>query len=518
MADRNLSQYGLSTKAILNFYRAFDAIGGENHSLLITKDGKRVYEEYCAPYNADTPHSMFSVTKCLVSIAVGFAIEEGLISMDTRILPYFAEYEHKDSPEWDNVTVENLLLMNSNKKFSFLQDMTEDHAKLFMKAGFRKKKGWLYSNNDSHMLAALVEKVTGEHLDDYLDVRLFQPLGLDKPFWEKNKVGVCVGGSGVYLTARQLAAIGECVANEGKFEGKQIIPADYIRRAVQPLAQPAKTYHADGFGYYFWMDQGTYRLEGLFGQFSVVVPEQNTVVTMTAMHPSDYMIAKTFHDELIAKLFERDDTDVEAQLDEYLAERAAKIAAFATPRDTAAEKLTAGKVYHRAGVITGITQGMTGFPNGFLANSIKSSYAQRPYESFDDFSFDFQADELSIAWREEDQQISFKVGMDGEARLTDMPLKGCVYRVWSFGYWKDGKLYVVTRPLNTVATKTFVFDFSKNGMKVGTICAPDFSTFCGYNSIASGTFPDLPVITPILVGLLKMGLLTTKVRVRFKAK
>jgi|GEM_PF-5771850 len=92
------------------------------------------------------------------------------------------------------------------------------------------------------------------------------------------------------------------------------------------------------------------------------------------------------------------------------------------------------------------------------------------------------------------------------------------YEIWSYSYWKDGRLHVVTRPINTISSKEFIFKFNKKGFKLTTECKPDFPVFCGYNSVASGTFPSLPLVTPILVGLLKGVLLTTKMPIKFKLK
>ncbi|MBQ8763035.1 MAG: hypothetical protein IJZ07_02905 [Clostridia bacterium] len=96
--------------------------------------------------------------------------------MDSKILPFFPEYEHCESDEWDNLTVRSILTIQSNKEFSFLQDMTGNYAEMFMKAPFRKDKGFLYSNNDAHMVAALIQKCSGMNLVDYLTPRLFEPL------------------------------------------------------------------------------------------------------------------------------------------------------------------------------------------------------------------------------------------------------------------------------------------------------------------------------------------------------
>ncbi|MBO4539218.1 MAG: serine hydrolase, partial [Clostridia bacterium] len=100
-----IKEYGLSAAAILRYLKRFDEIGGENHGMIVIKDGKKVFEKYCYPYTADMPHTMFSVTKCLVSTAVGFAVDEKKLSLTDKILPYFKEYRHNESKEWDEMTV-----------------------------------------------------------------------------------------------------------------------------------------------------------------------------------------------------------------------------------------------------------------------------------------------------------------------------------------------------------------------------------------------------------------------------
>ncbi|MBO4538796.1 MAG: hypothetical protein J5781_00855 [Clostridia bacterium] len=96
-----------------------------------------------------------------------------------------------------------------------------------------------------------------------------------------------------------------------------------------------------------------------------------------------------------------------------------------------------------------------------------------------------------------------------------MTLKENVYHVWSWGYWYKNSFHVVVRPLNTVAQKEFIFRFGKKKLSMTTKCNPDFRDFVVANSIASGVFPDLPVITPALVGLLKFGLVVTTLPIRY---
>ncbi len=513
--NENLKQCGLSAAAILRYLKRFDEIGGENHGMIVIKDGKKVFERYCYPYTADMPHTMFSVTKCLVSTAVGFAIDEKRLRLDDKILPYFKDYPHKESKEWDEMTVEKLLLMRSNKKFSFLQDMTDDHTAIFMRNPFRRKKDFFYSNNDAHVLAHLVEKVTGERLVDYLTPRLFEPLGIEKPFWETNALGVCVGGSGAYLTCDDLSKIALCYLDGGKYGGKQVIPAFWAEAVAKKQTSPSKNWAADGFSYYFWLEKnGSYRLEGLFGQFGVIIPEKKTVIAVIGAHVSDALIAKTINDYLVKDIFLNEDGQKE--LEAYLEERDKRLLPRVAERNIQKEVVSSGKVYKRKGCVVEIAKAMTRFSNGLIPNSISSSFAKRPKDSIDDLSFTFTDDRARITWREENEFVSFDCGIAGKPFITDVTLQGNVYRVWSWGYWKKNDFHVVVRPLNTVAEKEFIFCFGNKKLSMKTKCNPDFRDFVVANSIASGVFPDLPVVTPVLVGLLKTGLIVTTLPVRYE--
>ena len=515
--NENLKQFGLSAAAILRYLKRFDEIGGENHGMIVIKDGKKVFERYRYPYTSDMPHTMFSVTKCLVSTAVGFAIDEKRLRLDDKILPYFKDYPHKESKEWDEMTVEKLLLMRSNKKFSFLQDMTDDHTAIFMRNPFRRKKDFFYSNNDAHVLAHLVEKVTGERLVDYLTPRLFEPLGIEKPFWETNALGVCVGGSGAYLTCDDLSKIALCYLDGGRYGGKQVIPAFWAEAVAKKQTSPSKNWAADGFSYYFWLEKnGSYRLEGLFGQFGVIIPEKKTVIAVIGAHVSDALIAKTINDYLVKDIFLNEDGQKE--LEAYLEERDKRLLPRVAERNIQKEVVSSGKVYKRKGCVVEIAKAMTQFSNGLIPNSISSSFAKRPKDSIDDLSFTFTDDRARITWREENEFVSFDCGIAGKPFITDVTLQGNVYHVWSWGYWKKNDFHVVVRPLNTVAEKEFIFCFGNKKLSMKTKCNPDFRDFVVANSIASGVFPDLPVVTPVLVGLLKTGLIVTALPVRYKLK
>ena len=264
-----LTKSKLSSEWILKYYKELENCGVENHGLLIMQNGETIFEEYNYPYSADMPHTLFSVTKSVVSTAAGFAIDEGLFSLDDKIIDLFPEYEACKGDEWENLTVRSVLTMSSNKKFSFLQDMTGNYMEMFMKAPFRKEKGFLYSNNDAHVVAALVHKFSGQNLVEYLTPRLFKPLGIDIPKWETNEIGECIGGTGCYLKLCDLAKIMQCYADGGKYNGEQIIPEFWTKEATKIQV---KFKENEGYGYLFWIKDDVFSMTGMFGHVIAYFP------------------------------------------------------------------------------------------------------------------------------------------------------------------------------------------------------------------------------------------------------
>lgn len=130
----------LSSEWIYKYYKGLEEYNIENHGLIIMQNGETVFEEYAEPYSQDIPHTLFSVTKSIVSTAAGFAIDEGLFTLDSKIIDFFPEYTPCKSDQWDSLTVRSVLTMQSNKEFTFLQDMRGNYTEMFMKAPFRKKR------------------------------------------------------------------------------------------------------------------------------------------------------------------------------------------------------------------------------------------------------------------------------------------------------------------------------------------------------------------------------------------
>lgn len=502
---------GVDPACILKFLQEIKDAGVENHGMVIMRHGQVLFESYVYPYAAEIPHMMFSLTKSIVSTAVGFAIDEGKLALDTKITDLFAEYEYKDDPKWEDVTIESLLTMQSGKKYSFVRDMSRgDYAEIFMKAPFRKDDGFFYSNDDAYMLAAAVTKVAGEPLVDYLMPRLFEPLGIERPFWETDVRGICIGGNGIYLKTMDVARICNCYLNRGQYEGKQVIPEVWALTAGR---LKVKTEEDLGYGYLFWVnDDDSYRMAGMLGQFGIIFPQHDAVVAITGCTLEEEIQNEIF-DKYFPLAFESTaEKGSWESLNNFLEERNR----MDIPRSARnpLEKDIDGKVYNMnkpAKIFTGLINA----PYSIMPLAINVSFAQRPHESMDDLCFQFEEDACIITWQEEESRIQIRSGMGGEPYFSDIERCGYPYQLWSYCYWQDNKLNVVVKPINTPGTQRFEFAFRKNKMTMKMKSNPDFAEFISGNAVSSGEIPDIKFIAPAVVWIIKQVLDYDKLPVSF---
>lgn len=501
----------LSSEWIYKFYKELDAKGIENHGLLIMQNGETVFESYLYPYCAEMPHTLFSVTKSLVSTAAGFAISEGLFSLDSKILPFFPEYRHCKSDEWDNLTVRSLLTMQSNKKFSFTQDMTGNYVEMFMKAPFRKNKGFLYSNNDVHIVAALIEKLSGEKLVDYLTPRLFVPLGIEKPFWETDINGGCVGGTGAHLTLRDLAKICQCYADGGKYKGEQIIPEWWTKEATKKQVELPNRENEDGYGYLFWLLDDVFSMNGMFGQQISYYPEYNAVIAVFSSVVDDGENSKLIRN-VLTKAFENDSSpEWDDKLSEYLFSRGEKPVAC-----TESLNVPTGKTFY----ITPVSDiiGNIMFPASLIPRSLSSSFAVRTQKNLNEVSFELSKDIFTAKWKEEADEVIVNCGLDGNPRLSECSIKGYRYKIWAYAYTENGVLHAVIKPLNTLASQHFTFEFSENTVKIQIKGSPSFTEFICKNANESSFVRNSGKLRPVIMKFLTAILDSTEIPLRYRTK
>ncbi|MCQ2238366.1 MAG: beta-lactamase family protein [Bacteroidaceae bacterium] len=276
------------------------------HSVMVIKDGKVVAEQWQSEGKPEVPHILNSVSKTFTSAAVGIAIQEGKLKLTDKLVSFFPDMlPANPSENLKAVTVRDLLTMNCGQETEVPREVRSGNAswiKAFLAHPFPYKPNTHYTYNSmgTYMLSAIVTKVTGEKVVDYLYPRLFKPLGIDKPKWDESPEGINTGGWGLYLKTEDLAKMGQLLLNKGVWNNQQIIPSWYVEEATsyQVPSVPSGTKPGEemqkgltlessdwvqGYGYQTWQCRhGGFRADGANGQYIIVLPEKNAVIATTA--------------------------------------------------------------------------------------------------------------------------------------------------------------------------------------------------------------------------------------------
>ncbi|MFF0343170.1 serine hydrolase domain-containing protein [Kribbella sp. NPDC004875] len=322
---------GVSSTAIAALLDRLEARSVECHSLMIVYRGQVVAEGWWAPYSAERPHLLYSLTKSFTAIAVGLAISDGLLSLDDRVVDVLPDHVPDDvSDQGRRVTVHHLLSMTAGHGVDSLEQAWQlepgDLVKGFLRLPFAEPEGTrhTYDNSTTFLLARMVERVTGRDLPGFLDERLFGPMGIDHAEWDRVASGVAFGFHGLHLTTEAIAAFGELLLRGGVWRHRQLVPREWVElatsRHVDTVPLPGWSQNPDflcGYGYQFWMSRHGYHGHGSFGQYCVVVPEHDLVVAITgAVDPTDALPGLVW-ECLLPGL----NDPASAQNDEILAER-----------------------------------------------------------------------------------------------------------------------------------------------------------------------------------------------------
>jgi CubicO group peptidase (beta-lactamase class C family) len=281
---------GISSNDILDFIDAADKQIDTMNSFMMIRHGYVVAEGWWGPYDAETPHILYSLSKSFTSTAVGLAISEGKLSLDDQVLKFFPEDAPAEpSANLKAMRVRDLLRMaTGNQTEAQIRNDNTPWTKTFLSHPVPFKPGthFLYNSPSTYMLSAIVQKVTGMTVLDYLKPRLFEPLGIDNPTWVASPQGISAGAYGLSVRTEDIARFGQLYLQKGKWKGKQLIPAAWVDEATarQTANGSAPTSDWDqGYGYQFWRSRhNTYRGDGAFGQYCMVMPELDAVVAITS--------------------------------------------------------------------------------------------------------------------------------------------------------------------------------------------------------------------------------------------
>ena len=288
---------GIPSQAILDFVRAveqhehpLDALQG----FILIRHGKVVAEGWWEPYGPDIPHTFFSLSKSFTSTAIGLAVADGLLTVEDPVLSFFPEESPSDPDEnLKSMRVKHLLSMNTGH----LEDTTghvfrgsdDNWSRAFLSLPVERQPGtwFVYNTAATYMLSAIITKLTGKTLLEYLRPRLLDPLGIVDATWEADPRGISQGGTGLHATTEDIARFGQLYLQNGMWQGTRIVSENWIAEATAAHSDNSNTQtNSDwtaGYGYQFWRNRtGGYRGDGAFGQYCIVLPEQDAVLAVNS--------------------------------------------------------------------------------------------------------------------------------------------------------------------------------------------------------------------------------------------
>lgn len=248
-------------------------------------------------FEDEKPSLLWSVSKTFTSMAIGIAISEGFLKLNNHVIDFFTDIPNNRVNDYHRkMTIHDLLCMGTGHaecpviKADWSKGQTWDICKLFFDEPIIFEPGthFTYNNSATYMLSKIISIATGTNLDEYLYEKIFQYLDIPKPKWDTCPKGIPQGFSGLYLTAEQLSRFGQLILNKGVWNNKQLIPSSYIEQAISVQIETsdfnpyfATADHHQGYGYQLWMNSypNSYRMDGLYGQYVVMLPDKKAVIT-----------------------------------------------------------------------------------------------------------------------------------------------------------------------------------------------------------------------------------------------
>lgn len=337
---------GIASAAVIAFLDAIEAAGLELHSFMLLRHGQVAAEGWWKPYGPDIRHVLFSLSKSFTSTAVGFAVQEGLLRVDDRVIDFFPTQmaalagtftDAAARANLEAMRVSDLLTMRTGHVDDTLGSMVEvedgDWPRRFLAVPVTRAPGthFVYNSGATYMAGRIVQQLTGQRLIDYLKPRLFRPLGIGGAWWERCPQGYDTGGWGLNLRTEDIARFGQFYLQRGQWQGKQLLDAAWVDAATArqgPSRSEGDPDWCAGYGYQFWQCRhGAYRGDGAFCQFCVVMPAQDAVVAMTAGSGGYQAVLDQVWDHLLPAMQDAelpDDPDAAARL-------AARLAALHIP-------------------------------------------------------------------------------------------------------------------------------------------------------------------------------------------
>lgn len=484
-------EVGVDSKVITAFLNEINEKGLGLQSFTVVCHDKVCAQGFFKPYNADTPHVLYSMSKSVTSTAIGFAVSEGLISLNDRVAEFFPEYPMSKRPFNRMLTIRMLLTMHSDKLITVLDEKGQkDWIANFMGATFilPPNTKFNYISENTFMLSAIISRVTGMSVVDYLYPRIFEPLGIEKPFWEMDGAGNNAGGWGLYMKSEDLAKFFLPYIHNGKWiDGTQIVPEIWVKEATRKQVNSVRDGYIDnmeGYGYQFWRNPiaNSSRADGLFGQRCFLFPDYDALVVLNCGEAEDYKVMKVFW-KYFPQCFGYEALPENKQAYDEMLEtiEGCHVEELpATERNIETEQKISGR----------LIKCKTSEFVSVVTISITQMLYNKPGE-INEMKFTFEDDKLLFYWKEKEYENTIEVGLNGEYGVSEITLGDLNYHTYSKAAWQeDGTLKLWIRPIETAHVRKFTFEFRDNDVvKVINEMSPKFEDLAIYNM----TFLGYPI-------------------------
>ncbi|MBQ9531394.1 MAG: serine hydrolase [Eubacterium sp.] len=465
---------GINPKAVYKFIERAERENLGINSFMLIKNQSVVAEGSHPPYDNDTTHVLYSISKSITATALGFAIEEGTIHLEDSISKFFPEYDKLGRNK--KVTVRHLVTMTAGKMIGMAKPRhLKDWVKIFFDAPFFAKPGkaFLYVNDNFYMLSAIISKVYGETLIDFLYPRLFAPLDIKKPVWETGIHGYAAGGWGLYMSTEDLAKIMLCYSNGGIYYGKQVIPESWVKQATAYQVPTVKKGQPDvtkGYGYGFWRTSipDTYRAYGLFGQLGYVFENKDTVLVVNAAVSKDELLSRAVSD-MAKTLWDEPEKEYEEKLKTLLSSLDDKDYLPSTERNFELERK-----YHQKALHTKSSSFAS------MLNVTMSTVFNEYVGNTDRFIFHLDKEKnLYLVWKEGSFVNEIRLGMDNTYAMSTVSYGDIKYTACAKAAWiSPTVLRVLVRMEEACQVRQLDFDFTDEKNIV----------------VKNSSFPDLPTL------------------------
>lgn len=454
-------QAGISSYEIIPFLNDFAANKAEIHSFMVIRNGKVAFETHKAPYGRYTRQAMFSVSRAFVAVAAGFAVQEGLISLDSKVADFFPEYRPSKRDKYlERLKIRHLLSMTSGKNTAPLSSVSaQDREKAFFKEKWSGEPGKTpgYTAENICIVCDILRKATGMTLTEYLTPRLYEPLEFDEvPLWEKDSTGIEGGYWGLYLTPEELARFSLCLMGGGVYKGRRVIPEDYVKEMLSVQASGVPFPNRDEVTDYGFFIRGgnlknSFMIDGALSQFAVIAGDYDAALILTGSHTNisetRSIIFRHFHRMLV--------NPKESAPGDVTMPALEPFAVISSPRCEMEKEIKGKVIKFRSNVVLGAV----GIPFSMLP--ITGIFPLRKKGgNINNVVFDFDKDGCIFTWDENRDHNMLRCPMDGAPGRGVMEISGFTYNVNCAAAWKnENTLEIQIRPLECVDERRVSFEF-----------------------------------------------------------